>query len=286
MSKIKQAPPTDYYVVSFSGGKDSTAMLLHLLELGEPIDEIIFCDTGMEFPEMYEHIKKVEEYIGRKITILKSKYTFEYLLLEYRRTKGRYMDAIGLGWPRLMYHRWCTTTLKTRVLQDFYKFVGDKNIVEYVGIAADEQNRIKKKKYPLVEWGWTEADCLAYCKERGFDWGGLYDIFSRVSCWCCPFQSLKELRLLYEHFPNLWGRLKTLEHGTILGSGTSFKDNEQTVERLQARFELEKEWLEQGKNIRSKAFYTTLKDLYETIPPPADIWKVQGTKYKKEKIKK
>ena len=37
----------NYYIVSFSGGKDSTAMLLHLLELGEPIDEILFCDTTL-----------------------------------------------------------------------------------------------------------------------------------------------------------------------------------------------------------------------------------------------
>ena len=45
----------DYYIVSFSGSKDSTAMLLHLLELGEPVDEVLFCDTTVEFPEMYTH---------------------------------------------------------------------------------------------------------------------------------------------------------------------------------------------------------------------------------------
>ena len=39
-------------VVQFSGGKDSTAMLLLLLERGVTVDEIIFCDTGMEFPEL------------------------------------------------------------------------------------------------------------------------------------------------------------------------------------------------------------------------------------------
>ena len=43
----------DYIVVSFSGGKDSTAMLLRMIELKETINEVIFCDTGMEFPEMY-----------------------------------------------------------------------------------------------------------------------------------------------------------------------------------------------------------------------------------------
>ena len=54
---------SDYYIVSFSGGKDSTAMLLHLLELGEPVDEVLFCDTTVEFPEMYTHIEKVKKAI-------------------------------------------------------------------------------------------------------------------------------------------------------------------------------------------------------------------------------
>lgn len=72
-------------------------------------------------------------------------------------------------------------------------------VIEYVGIAADEPKRIKDKTYPLAEWGMTEKDCLAYCYERGFDWGGLYEIFHRVSCWCCPLQSLDELRKLHRH---------------------------------------------------------------------------------------
>ena len=53
-------------------------MLLMMLERGMPVDDIVFCDVGMEFPEVYEHIKKVEVYIGRKITRLKAPYSFEY----------------------------------------------------------------------------------------------------------------------------------------------------------------------------------------------------------------
>ena len=48
-------------IVSFSGGKDSTAMLLIMVEQGIPIDEIVFCDTEKEFPQMYDHIQKVQE---------------------------------------------------------------------------------------------------------------------------------------------------------------------------------------------------------------------------------
>ena len=66
------------HIVSFSGGKDSTAMLLKMLENNMQIDDIIFCDTGKEFPQMYEHIRKVKDYIKRPITILKSEKSFDY----------------------------------------------------------------------------------------------------------------------------------------------------------------------------------------------------------------
>ena len=65
------------HVVSLSGGKDSTAMLLRMLEEGMPVDIILFCDTGLEFEGMYHHIEKLEKYIGRPITRLKSNYDFE-----------------------------------------------------------------------------------------------------------------------------------------------------------------------------------------------------------------
>jgi 3'-phosphoadenosine 5'-phosphosulfate sulfotransferase (PAPS reductase)/FAD synthetase len=52
-----------YYIVSFSGGKDSTAVLLRLLEEKKQVDEILFFDTGWEWSEVYTHVKKVEEYI-------------------------------------------------------------------------------------------------------------------------------------------------------------------------------------------------------------------------------
>ena len=194
----------DYHVVSFSGGKDSTAMLLHMLELDMPVDEIIFCDTGMEFPAMYDHVDKVEAYIGRKITRLKSDKTFEYYLFEYTPKKLAEQGLQGKGFPSA-HIRWCTNYLKTSQIDKFLR--KHKNAVQYIGIAADEPKRIKGKKYPLVEWGWTEADALQYCYDKGFDWGGLYQHFNRVSCWCCPLQNLNSLRTLRHNFPDLWAKL-------------------------------------------------------------------------------
>ena len=46
----------NFHAVSCSGGKDSTSMLLLMIERDMPIDVVLTADTGMEFPEMYEHM--------------------------------------------------------------------------------------------------------------------------------------------------------------------------------------------------------------------------------------
>lgn len=164
-------------IVSFSGGKDSTALLLMMLERGMRVDYILFCDTGMEFPQMYEHIEKVNSYIGEKygkmVTVLKPKNSFEYGLLHRLRKKGKRAGMRGYGWSS-MRNRWCTSMLKREPVQEFMKVHGFNraNTKLYIGIAADEPKRVKDDIYPLFEWGITEEQALKYCYKRGFDWGG------------------------------------------------------------------------------------------------------------------
>ena len=196
-------------VVSFSGGKDSTAMLLMMLERKIHIDYIIFCDTGKEFPQMYTHISEVEKYIGRPITRLKAEKDFEYYLLTRTITKGINKGKNGYGWPSAMV-RWCTGYLKVKLVENFLKELGEEH-QKFVGIAFDEPKRIKDENYPLVKWKITEKMALQYCYEKGFRWSGLYEQFRRVSCWCCPLQPLAELKSLYIHYPELWQQLKEMD---------------------------------------------------------------------------
>lgn len=49
--------------VAFSGGKDSTALVLRLAELHEPF-ELIFTATGNELPELHAHIQSVVQAAG------------------------------------------------------------------------------------------------------------------------------------------------------------------------------------------------------------------------------
>ena len=55
----------DFFVANLSGGKDSSCMVLKLLEEKYPVDLILFCDTQLEFFEMYNHLDKFEQYIKR-----------------------------------------------------------------------------------------------------------------------------------------------------------------------------------------------------------------------------
>ncbi len=96
-------------VVSLSGGKDSTAMLLMMIERKIPIHSAVFFDTGWEFPQMHDHIDKLESMIDVPIVRLKPEKSFDDLILRHqvkRRATGE-VHRVGYGWPSAM-RRWCT----------------------------------------------------------------------------------------------------------------------------------------------------------------------------------
>ena len=97
------------HIVSFSGGKDSTAMLLKMIDHGEDIHSVVFFDTGWEFPEMIKHVNKVEKYTGIDIVRLESAKSFDYLLSEtpVKKKGTTEIHRFGHGWPAPM-RRWCT----------------------------------------------------------------------------------------------------------------------------------------------------------------------------------
>lgn len=222
-------------VVSFSGGKDSTAMLLRMLELEMPIDEIIFCDTLMEFPELHEYIGKIERHIGREITFLQGKTTWDawfYGQVTRGKAKGRVR-----GFPYVIQRCWAQRELKGKPLKEF-KEEGD---INYVGLAKGEEKRTQRQLYskgdyrfPLIEWGWTEQDCINYLKEKDL-LNPLYSKFKRLGCWCCPKQSLSSLKSLYETYPLYWTKLKKYEADSPHG----FKPNI-TLKELEEGYEHQK----------------------------------------------
>lgn len=204
------------YIASCSFGKDSLAMVLLLMEKGYPLDEVVFYDTGMEFKAIYkirDKAAKIFEANGIRFIELRPQDPFLYNMLErpvMSRKKGAHK---GYGWCGGV-HRWGTGE-KIRALE---KYIAGEDVC-YIGIAADEPQRLQGLVYPkcapLSEWGMSEKDCLEYCYSKGFAWEEngieLYSILDRVSCWCCSNKNRKELKNIYLYLPEYWTRLKELQ---------------------------------------------------------------------------
>lgn len=206
------------HIASVSFGKDSLAMLLRLMEENCPLDAVVFYDTGMEFDAIYRVRDKAKHMLkksGIDYVELHPDEPFLYSMFE-RKVKNRFRDGFHYGYG------WCGgtcrwgTRAKTEAIMRFKKSIHD-DVTDYVGIASDEQHRFGKaqseyKVLPLVSWGMTEADCLSYCRERGWDWiertkngdTDLYDVLGRVSCWCCRNKNLSELRAIWKYLPDYW----------------------------------------------------------------------------------
>jgi 3'-phosphoadenosine 5'-phosphosulfate sulfotransferase (PAPS reductase)/FAD synthetase len=229
------------HIVSFSGGKDSTLMLLLMLEKGMPIDEIIFADTGMEFQELYDYIEQIENFIGRKVTRIKSKKTWDELFFATKK-KGNNIGQI-YGFPMTMA---CVMTdrLKQRPIQRYYCSIEGEYIV-YIGIARNEPERYARlkpnEKAPLYEWGIDENFVIQELNRRGLH-NPLYDTFDRLGCYTCPNMNLKELRLMRKRYPDeyaklLWYGEQAEKHATSRRFA-EFKPG-WTVAELERRFQQE-----------------------------------------------
>ena len=194
------------HIVSFSGGKDSTAMLHVLLSQGVTIDKVIYFETEWDFPQMENHLKLVTEKTGLPIVKIRYYRYFNEQLACY-------------GWPKSA-GGWCAAIKHQTCLKYIRGLAGgNADKVEYIGFSADEIKRTQTKwmqdrkwevKFPLIEAGMSELDSLEYCKKLGYHWDGLYNVFSRVSCFCCPKGGKTKRRLTEEHYPELmeeWRRL-------------------------------------------------------------------------------
>lgn len=112
----------------------------------------------------------------------------------------------------------------------------DTNIVQYLGIAADEPERIKRHTrpgiiLPLVEIGWEESYCRKWCEENDL-LSPTYTTSMRGGCWFCHNQSVDQLRLLRKNYPELWELLLKWDWD----SPVSFHPDGRTVHDFDFRF--------------------------------------------------
>lgn len=191
------------YILSLSGGKDSTALAIFMHDR-VPNLEYVFCDTGDELPETYEYLNKLEVFLGKPINRLNPDRPFDHYLQVFR---GVLPDART---------RWCTRKLK---IEPFERFVGDTFCYNYIGIRSDEAHRkgyISTKpnitpKYPFIDAGITKPDVFQILEESGLGVPKYYEWRSRSGCYFCFFQQRIEWVGLLETHPDLYERASNYE---------------------------------------------------------------------------
>lgn len=190
MSKIRIAEFYEHYngnvVVSFSGGKDST-VLLHLVRSLFPNAKGVYLNTGLEFPEVKEHVKSMEniDTIYPQLSFLEviKQYGWVYPSKEtarkiYYAKKGRTWAQCHMagkekdGTPskfKARYKRWqflvdapfkisdkCCDVMKKKPFHDYMKRHGGG---VFVGTMTCESSLRKR--------GWLKTGCNAFQLAKG-----------------------------------------------------------------------------------------------------------------------
>lgn len=244
------------YIACNSNGKDSLFMILELIKRKYPLDLVLFFDTGKEFQaiyEVWERVKRILHKHGIAYDTISTEFDFDYYFSEKNIHCKDGTTKQGYSWCGGVC-RWMTT-FKTECMKRYYKEHFEENTIvfEYVGIATDELQRVTPparngrffKRYPLIEWGFTENDCFVGCYKAGFDWKepdtdmALYQILDHVNCYCCSNKNKRELRNMYLFLPKYWEKLKQMQTKTSIPM-KAYGD----VFKLEERFQKEIENME------------------------------------------
>lgn len=238
--------------VAYSGGKDST-VLLHLVRSIYPDVPAVFVDTGLEFPEIRNHVKQTENVVW-----LKPEMSFRQVVKEkgypvVSKSISHWIDLAQRGQPsglrqveidsrygcaRYKYlvdapfkiSRDCCDILKKKPAKRYHRETGQ---CPYIGMLAEESDT-RRSAYivtgenntdaaiptsnPLMIW--TTKDIWDYIKRYDLPYASIYDKgYPRTGCIFCMFGITVDrdrfLRLKATH-PQLWEYcMKDLQRGGL-----------------------------------------------------------------------
>lgn len=202
-------------IVSFSGGKDSTATSdIVMRALSDPSVVHVYCNTTLEFPMSVEYANRYKE--SHKDMIFRT---------AMNREQNFYDVCEDIGPPARMM-RWCCYMFKTgpisRTLNKMFK---DEKILTFYGIRKVESVsrskysrsgandtvsldngfgnvKISKQITASPIFFWLDLDVWLYLLGRKVDFNDAYRLgYDRVGCWCCPNNNARAMFLSSIYMP-------------------------------------------------------------------------------------
>lgn len=198
-------------LISYSGGKDSGALALHLKEQGVTNLVLVFCDTQWEHPLTYRHAFEFARSAGLRLKVLGSE-GMEALCARKKRAPSARA-------------RFCTEELKLKPFAAYVKSLHAQGFetVVWVGERAEESKR--RAKLPCDEYSdlydcimarpllrWTAKDVFDIHARLGAPLHPFYrQGFERVGCMPCCMARKGELTEIAKRYPEVFDRLAALE---------------------------------------------------------------------------
>ena len=234
------------YIASCSFGKDSiaTVILAHLHN--EPLDLIVFSEVMFDENISGEHPLHIDFIYNKAIPIFES-WGYEVKVLRSNKT---YLDCFfnicgeRAKPERIGKYRGFPIAFKCKINSDckvgpIKKFFKGLDCIQYVGIAADEPERLKRlentnKISLLAKYNYTEQKAFDLCQEYNLI-SPVYEYSNRQGCWFCPNARERVCVCIKENYPHYWERLRELSKTPNL---VTYKFNRtETFEELDKRLE-------------------------------------------------
>ena len=190
--------------VSFSGGKDSLASLILSRKVLTRI-EVLFINTGLEFPETVEY---VHEFCRS-----------HKLRLQEIKAESSFFEQLHNFGPPAKDFRWCCKTNKLGPMTSFLEQHYPKGCVTIEGrriyesfnratIKAVERNPYVPSQTTLSPIrNWRALEVMLYIYWNKLEPNPLYEEdFERIGCWLCPASLQSEFAHLKKSHPELHGQ--------------------------------------------------------------------------------
>lgn len=205
---IEYKNKVDVFYVAFSGGKDSI-VALDLVQRALPHNQfkVLFGDTGMEFPDTYKTIEKVQQ-------VCKDN-GVEFL---HAKSKLPVKSTWACFGPPSVTNRWCCSVHKTSpqimLLQEKTGIVGfigmaftgvraDESLArsEYDDVSLGRKHKGQFSCHPIIEW--NTAELFLYIFSRGLYINESYKKGNcRAGCLICPMSSGKHEYMKNQCYPD------------------------------------------------------------------------------------